>query len=462
MQRALVRLCQQHGVCTRSVSYEATSLLQEPALQLSPEVVAFVTSRGQGTVAMPVELTQALEKAIARREGPHKALKKASTNLLDGLRGRSRTRGKGGSRLMPHKEAEQKLLEEPSRSELKHMLKKLVAAGPMPADRLDMAADQVHATSDSRKRVQQHQEPAVAYDDLATAAYATSRMPACYAVIKRIMEEVAFSQPAWRPRTMLDFGAGPATAAWAAAEVWDGAPRLEVQAVEQSSAMAELGHETGQELSADWPAIRWSSSLPGLSRPSHRMTKGKQEQMRNRLTRRHDLVTACYVLSEIEDAAQRRRVVECLWQTTGDTLLIAEPGTPIGSAIIREARWQILKMDGGGHAHVQAPCPHDGVCPMDGSRSWCHFRQRFQRPALQRRFRRPTNNTAPRSYQDERFSYVVLKRGPRPQPVEAAISSMSLHASSRADQVAAGSLPDSSSLQQQDVLAPQEEEGLQM
>ena len=44
-------------------------------------------------------------------------------------------------------------------------------------------------------------------------------MPACYAVVKRIMEEIAFSQFDWRPQTMLDFGAGPATAAWAAAEV---------------------------------------------------------------------------------------------------------------------------------------------------------------------------------------------------------------------------------------------------
>lgn len=63
--------------------------------------------------------------------------------------------------------------------------------------------------------------------------------------------------------------------------------------------------------------------------------------MRGRPTRKHDLVTACYVLSEIEDASKRRRVVEALWQSTGNTLLIAEPGTPIGSSIIREARWQV-------------------------------------------------------------------------------------------------------------------------
>ena len=86
---------------------------QEPKLQLSPEVVAFVTSRGQGTIAMSAELTRALEKAVGRRESTHKTLQKASANLTDELRDRSRTRGKGGSRLMPHKEAERRVPEEP-------------------------------------------------------------------------------------------------------------------------------------------------------------------------------------------------------------------------------------------------------------------------------------------------------------------------------------------------------------
>ena len=35
-------------------------------------------------------------------------------------------------------------------------------------------------------------------------------------------------------------------------------------------------------------------------------------------------------------------------------------------------------------ASVVAPCPHDGVCPMQGTRSWCHFVQRFERSSLQR------------------------------------------------------------------------------
>lgn len=56
-------------------------------------------------------------------------------------------------------------------------------------------------------------------------------------------------------------------------QIWDGHPRLEVQAVEQSQAMAELGHETGQEMPAGGPDIRWSSSLPGLGPLSQRTSK---------------------------------------------------------------------------------------------------------------------------------------------------------------------------------------------
>ena len=65
-------------------------------------------------------------------------------------------------------------------------------------------------------------------------------------------------------------------------------------------------------------------------------------------------------------------------------------------------------------AHVVAPCPHDGACPMDGTRSWCHFPQRFTRTRLQRSSKVLPGGHPARPYQDERFSYVVLRRQPRP------------------------------------------------
>lgn len=50
---------------------------------------------------------------------------------------------------------------------------------------------------------------------------------------------------------------------------------------------------------------------------------------------------------------------------------------------------------------------------MDGKALWCAFGQRFSRPALTQRTKGLTETKSPRSFQDEKFSFVVLRRGPR-------------------------------------------------
>ena len=58
-----------------------------------------------------------------------------------------------------------------------------------------------------------------------------------------------------------------------------------------------------------------------------------------------------------------------------------------GAGHVQRARSQLLEGKaargaggggGAGAAHVVAPCPHDGACPLEGRPSWCHFVQRFQ------------------------------------------------------------------------------------
>jgi hypothetical protein len=70
---------------------------------------------------------------------------------------------------------------------------------------------------------------------------------------------------------------------------------------------------------------------------------------------------------------------------TAEVLVVVEAGTPVGAAIVREARAQVLGAEArraakaeaaagreqagsrrlAGGAHVVAPCPHDGACPME-------------------------------------------------------------------------------------------------
>ena len=51
------------------------------------------------------------------------------------------------------------------------------------------------------------------------AAYLAYRAPATFAAAAAVFRQVAL-QPGWRPRSLLDAGAGPGVAAWAAVEQW--------------------------------------------------------------------------------------------------------------------------------------------------------------------------------------------------------------------------------------------------
>jgi ribosomal protein RSM22 (predicted rRNA methylase) len=91
-----------------------------------------------------------------------------------------------------------------------------------------------------------------------------------------------------------------------------------------------------------------------------------------------------------------------MWSKTRDTLLVVEPGTPAGHARIIALREQLIASG----AHVLAPCPHDGRCPLRQP-DWCHFSQRLPRSQAHRQIK-----GAELPFEDERFSYVALSRTP--------------------------------------------------
>ncbi len=112
-------------------------------------------------------------------------------------------------------------------------------------------------------------------------------------------------------------------------------------------------------------------------------------------------MTVSYVLGELTPDARRAVVAEAA--RAGQAVVLIEPGTPEGYLRIREARDQLI----GAGLHVAAPCPHDGTCPIEVGRDWCHFSARVSRSSLHRQVK---GGSLP--YEDEKFSYVAATRFP--------------------------------------------------
>jgi len=216
------------------------------------------------------------------------------------------------------------------------------------------------------------------------AAYAAYRLPATFAAISAVLAEVRQRNPQWQPATLLDAGAGPGTALWAAHTVWPVLARVTL--LERERAMIDFGKRLAAH--ADAAALR------AATWQQHDLLEPWEHAP-------CDLVIMAYALGELP-LPRLNEMIARLWSVTGGTLVLLEPGTPAGFALIRQARQQLI--DAGGH--VIAPCPHQEACPMPDN-DWCHFAQRVARTALHRQVKQATL-----SYEDEKFSYVAVSRLP--------------------------------------------------
>ena len=210
-------------------------------------------------------------------------------------------------------------------------------------------------------------------------AYALTRMPATYAADIASLNALRDIRPDFAPTSLLDVGAGPGTATWAAAEAF---PSL------QSFTLLDA-NDALRKLALD------------LAGDCGRRIVYQRGEARALLAQAEaaDLVVASYVVGEIGES-ERSLLARLMWEKARDTLLVVEPGTPAGHARIIALRGQLIAAG----AHVAAPCPHDGPCPL-APPDWCHFAQRLARSRAHRQVK-----GAEAPFEDEKFAYVALTR----------------------------------------------------
>jgi ribosomal protein RSM22 (predicted rRNA methylase) len=229
------------------------------------------------------------------------------------------------------------------------------------------------------------------------AAYVFSRLPGTYAAAETVFEKIAERAPGFAPRRVLDVGAGPGGASWAAAACW---PSLEAFVLIDANpaflaAARTLAAESGVAGLAG--AAQIAGDFTRLDAPAA------------------DLVIASYALAEIEEAKVGPTAAR-LWRACEGVLVLIEPGTPAGFARILAARAALIAEG----AHVLAPCPHDGVCRMQPP-DWCHVTRRVARSRDHKLVK-----GASRPFEDEAFAYIAASRFPAERRGARVVSSVRL------------------------------------
>lgn len=375
----------------------AAALLPETAPRLlTPETLRTAAKQSQGIHLVPLSLRRAIKRYLRDQDRAH-----MNRKVL--LLSASFDRAKGTGAELAAAATRAALLDDPN--------------APLGADQRSARWKVRSAYGDIGLR----------YREDETVAYVASRMPAIYAACHRVLREVRRRLPEFAPAKVLDFGAGPSSALWAMRAVWPKSIER-VNLVEPSKEMQRAGQSLLDNLKG-LPLIHSYDSIQELNRKIEKHERG------------HDLVVSSYALGEIPSLSDRITIVRQLWDLTSDVLVLLEPGTPQGAKIISQMRSYILWMEKRkcrkieksssrppssmksivaqkvslkNGSFVVAPCPHDGRCPLENSDKYCHFVQRLERTSSQRAFKR-SKGVPLRGFEDEKFCYVALRRGKRPE-----------------------------------------------
>lgn len=227
-----------------------------------------------------------------------------------------------------------------------------------------------HALS---KRYQQSPRQSGVKSKEEAQAYTYARLPATYAVAYEVLQKLPDS---FHPRSVVDFGSGPGTAAWAALELFDGLETIEC--VENDPWMLSM--------------LAYFQEIKQAPLTIHRrdFTSASGDI-------KGDLAIFCYSLNELK-SSQQQHLMENLENFTYVVLIF--PGTPSHFADLKELRSQLISMGW----TIQAPCPHQLACPMEKD-DWCHFSKRLPRLSSHRLIK-----DADLNFEDEKYSYLIVSK----------------------------------------------------
>ncbi|KIL01021.1 hypothetical protein PAXRUDRAFT_821028 [Paxillus rubicundulus Ve08.2h10] len=256
-------------------------------------------------------------------------------------------------------------------------------------------------------------------------AFASIILPAHYSDIYAVLHHVKHRLGAsWNVDRVIDWGCGTGGGLWAALNTFQKTCLTpgEGPFLANSSVIAYLGIDKRDGLVSIGKQLLQETNLGALSAT---WQKSFHEDDCIDLAEGHDaLALSAFMLSALSTPFAKRNMVKEMWDSGAHTIILIDHNSPAGFENIAQARQLLLEMGlkemedlemtdtpfrG---SHVVAPCPHDHPCPLQrsgSSRIVCGFTQRLQRPTFVRRTKH-----AREGHEDIGYSYVVVRRGPRP------------------------------------------------
>jgi ribosomal protein RSM22 (predicted rRNA methylase) len=248
-------------------------------------------------------------------------------------------------------------------------------------------------------------------------AYLHRKFPENYSIACRILTEIRFRCPEFKPKTFLDFGAGLAPGGHAFFDIYiEGDKSLErlrkakrrskrveskfielsekenrIICVEPNKYMFRLG----QFMSTDLHSMKWVETL--------------FESFPMVGAHGFDIVYCSFVIEELPTPEKRMEVIQALFDKTnkGGYCVFVLPGSPSGYRYLNDLR-EIFREMPRDEATIIAPCPHHHECPMAKVKTnWCRFEQTWSSYPKKVYPKRPQSRHVIRS----KFCYLIVKKG---------------------------------------------------
>lgn len=203
-------------------------------------------------------------------------------------------------------------------------------------------------------------------------AYLLYRMPATFAVISAVFEEICerYNKPI---HSLIDMGSGPGSGFWASKKFFN---LSQVTCIEKDRALLALSKRLADQ---EFLSINADFTEQIAIQP-------------------HDLALFSYSLGEV---TEWQEIVKNTFKQV-ELIIVIEPGTPRGFKRISEVRDLALSMG----AHLIAPCPHAAACPIKEG-DWCHFSKRLERSKIHKELK-----GAELGFEDEKYSYIAFAKNP--------------------------------------------------